>query len=151
MLALLQRVTYASVVVNNKTISKIAKGLLVFLAIEANDTEKTARRLSKRVLSYRIFTDANNKINLSVNDIAGSILIVPQFTLIADTAKGMRPSFTNTANLPVTKKLFAYFVAQTKLQYSKTYAGIFGAEMQINLCNDGPATFILKTRPSSTL
>lgn len=149
MLALLQRVTYASVVIDNEIISKITKGLLVFLAIEANDTEKTAQRLSERVLGYRIFADTNNKVNLSVRDIAGSILIVPQFTLIADTAKGMRPSFTNTTNPLVTKKLFAYFVAQTKLQHCMTCTGKFGVDMQINLCNDGPATFILRTRPSS--
>lgn len=146
MLALLQRVTHASVVINNETIGKIANGLLVFLAIEPDDTEKKARRLVERILGYRIFADTDNKMNLSVRDIDGSVLIVPQFTLIADTTKGMRPSFTNAPNPLFSTKLFAYFVEQTKQQLPNTTAGKFGADMKINLCNDGPATFILKQK-----
>ena len=144
MIALLQRVTHAAVTIDNETIGKIDRGILVFLAIEPNDTKKQADRLIERLLGYRIFSDQQSKMNLNVQEVNGSLLIVPQFTLAADTAKGMRPSFTTAADPILSNKLFNYFVAQTKKQFANTFAGKFGADMKIDLCNDGPVTFILK-------
>lgn len=146
MLALLQRVTHASVMVNNQTIGAINQGILVFVAIEPNDTELLANRLIERILGYRIFPDNQERMNLSVKDINGELLIVPQFTLAADTSKGMRPSFTSAAPPNLGEKLFNYFVSQLKTQYSRIATGKFGADMQVNLCNNGPVTFMLTIR-----
>ena len=144
MLALLQRVTHADVIVANQNIGAISRGILVFIAIEPLDTEKESLRLSERILGYRIFEDQQEKMNLNVQEINGELLIIPQFTLAADTKKGMRPSFTTAAYPALGEKLFNYFVAKTKEKYYKIATGKFGANMQINLCNDGPVTFILK-------
>ncbi|MCK4869834.1 MAG: D-tyrosyl-tRNA(Tyr) deacylase [Gammaproteobacteria bacterium] len=143
MLALLQRVSHAKVEVADRTIGAIDHGLLVFLAIEPNDDEKTADRLLHRVLGYRIFSDANDKMNFSVQDVNGGVLIVSQFTLAADTKKGMRPSFTSAAPPELGEKLYDYFVKCAKEKYSKIATGEFGADMQVSLCNDGPVTIIL--------
>jgi len=144
MLALLQRVTHANVVINGNISAAIEHGILIFLAIEPCDTEKEAQRLGERILGYRIFQDSNDKMNLNVQEINGSILIVPQFTLAADTTKGMRPGFSTAANPALGEKLFNYFVEKMREKYAKIATGKFGANMKINLCNDGPVTMILK-------
>lgn len=144
MLALLQRVTHASVSVDNQTIGAINKGILVFLAIERQDTETQASRLIERILSYRIFPDENDRMNYNIKDANGGLLIVPQFTLAADTAKGTRPSFTPAADPALGEQLFNYFVSNIKKLHTNIATGQFGANMQVSLCNDGPVTFIFK-------
>lgn len=146
MIALLQRVTHASVIVNDITIGKIDNGILVFLAIEPDDTEQAVKRLSERILGYRIFADTDGKMNLNVRDINGGVLIVPQFTLAADTSSGMRPSFSTAANPIFGAKLFDYFVEQIKLLFPNIATGKFGADMKVSICNDGPVTFVLKQK-----
>jgi D-tyrosyl-tRNA(Tyr) deacylase len=143
MIALLQRVIHASVTVENKIIGAIDSGLLVFIGVEREDQEKNADRLLERILGYRIFSDAADKMNLSVQDVKGGLLLVPQFTLAADTKKGMRPSFTSAASPEHGQKLFNYLLNQAKQQHLVA-AGQFGAHMQVNLCNDGPVTFLLR-------
>jgi len=145
MILLLQRVTEARVTVAGEVIGAIDKGLLVFLGVERNDTEKQANRLVERMLGYRIFDDDQGKMNLSVQDIQGGILIVSQFTLAADTQKGMRPSFTPAAEPLHGKMLYEYYVDQAQKQHEKVATGKFGANMQVYLCNDGPVTITLKT------
>lgn len=145
MMALLQRVTQAQVTIAGKTIGAISQGLLVFLAVEPRDGHRDAVRLAERVLGYRIFSDAQAKMNHSVIDIAGGVLVVPQFTLAADTQKGLRPSFTTAADPAQGESLFDDFVSQMKQRHINVATGQFGAHMQVHLCNDGPATFILRT------
>jgi D-aminoacyl-tRNA deacylase len=146
MFALLQRVKFAEVVVAGKVIGAIKQGILLISAVEPDDAEGIADRMVERVLGYRIFSDNAGKMNLSVKDIHGQLLIVPQFTLAADTTKGMRPSFSSAASPEIGKKLYDYFVRQLQQQYpDKIATGEFGADMQITLCNDGPVTFMLKT------
>ena len=144
MIALLQRVSNASVVVRNKTIAEIEKGILLFIGVEKNDNEDTANRLCERFLSYRVFSDEQDKMNLSVRDIDGDVLLVPQFTLAADTRKGNRPSFSSAAPPEVGEQLFDYVVTQTRLQHAKLATGMFGADMKVSLLNDGPVTFWLQ-------
>lgn len=144
MIALLQRVTTAQVSVDNHSIAQIEHGLLVLLGIEKTDTEQQANRLLERVLGYRVFGDTEDKMNLSLTDIQGGLLLVPQFTLVADTAKGMRPSFTPAAAPATGEMLFDYFVTQATKQYHRVEAGHFGADMQVSLTNDGPVTFWLQ-------
>ena len=148
MIALLQRVNHANVTVNKQTIGQIAQGLLVFVAVEPEDTATQVQRLAERVLGYRIFSDDNDKMNLSVKDIRGELLLVSQFTLAADTQKGMRPSFTTAASPILGEELFNHFVSCCKTLYdeNKIATGQFGADMQVSLCNDGPVTIILKTK-----
>jgi D-tyrosyl-tRNA(Tyr) deacylase len=145
MIALLQRVRHASVQVADKCIAEIDQGLLVFIGVEKNDNESDADRLIERLLGYRVFADADGKMNLSVSDIAGSILLVPQFTLAADTRKGTRPSFYSAASPELGQDLFAYLVDQTRQRYPRVATGEFGADMQVGLLNDGPVTFWLQT------
>ncbi|OGT06030.1 MAG: D-tyrosyl-tRNA(Tyr) deacylase [Gammaproteobacteria bacterium GWF2_41_13] len=145
MVVVLQRVTHASVTVDGKIIGKITHGILVLLGVERGDTESDADRMLERILNYRVFTDQNDRMNLSLKDIQGGLLLVPQFTIAADTKKGMRPSFTPAAEPAIGEALFNYFVAQAKAIYPAVETGRFGADMQVELCNDGPATFILKT------
>lgn len=145
MLALLQRTKYAQVSVNKKIIGQIKQGILVFIGIEKPDVIKNADRLIERILGYRIFSDAKERMNLSVQDINGGVLLVPQFTLAADTKKGMRPSFTPAADPDKGRQLFDYLVTKSKQIYPHIEQGEFGAHMQIELCNDGPVTFLLKT------
>lgn len=151
MIVLLQRVTHANVVIEHKIIGAIDQGILAFIAIEPLDTEKEALRLSERILHYRIFEDQQGKMNLNIQEINGGLLIIPQFTLAADTKKGMRPSFTTAATPILGEKLFNYFVAKTQEKYHKIATGKFGANMQVNLCNDGPVTFILKAMNNEQL
>lgn len=145
MISLLQRVSQASVTVEHEEIGRIGKGLLVLLCAERNDTEKEADQLLKRILNYRVFSDENGKMNRSVISTGGELLIVPQFTLAADTKSGTRPSFTPAAPPDIGKKLFDYFVSQAKARLSGIQTGQFGADMQVALVNDGPVTFWLDT------
>lgn len=147
MIALLQRVKHANVNVDEKIIGQITRGILVFLAVEPGDTIAHTQRLVERVLGYRIFSDDADKMNLSVKDIEGELLIVSQFTLAADTAKGMRPSFTTAAPPALGEELYNYFVTSCKKNYqeNKIATGQFGANMQVSLCNDGPVTIMLRT------
>ena len=144
MIALIQRVTEAKVVVDNKNVGEIAQGLLVFVGIEKNDNDDYVSRLVNKLLSYRVFADVEDKMNLSVQDINASVLLVPQFTLAADTQKGSRPSFSSAAPPTEGERLFNEFVRQTKTNYEKVATGVFGADMKISLLNDGPVTFWLQ-------
>ena len=144
MLALLQRVTHAKVEVNNQIVGEINQGLLIFIGIEKSDTTKKADRLLERILGYRVFADNKDRMNLTIKDINGGLLFVPQFTLVADTKKGMRPSFTSAADPVMSDSLFSYLTQQAKTQYHNIATGQFAANMQVHLCNNGPVTFILK-------
>lgn len=145
MIGLLQRVSQADVAINkNQTIAQIGQGLLVLIGVEKTDTMAVADRLLKRILNYRVFSDADDKMNLSLLDIKGDLLLVPQFTLPADTRKGNRPSFTPAAPPDQGKQLFDYLLAQARLQPLTVEAGQFAADMQVSLTNDGPVTFWLQ-------
>ena len=143
MIALLQRVSEASVTVNGKVTGEIEQGLLVLLAVEPEDTQTKAKRLAERVAGYRIFADDNGKMNLNVKQIEGDILVVSQFTLAADTTKGLRPSFTRAAPPEMANELYQYFCQQLRLQDFLVPTGEFGADMQVRLLNDGPVTIHL--------
>ncbi len=144
MIALLQRVRSAHVDVASKTIASIEQGLLLFAGFEQEDDEQSTAKMLTRILNYRIFADNNDKMNVSVLDIKGGLLIVPQFTLVADTKKGRRPSFAKAAPPELGQRLFHYVVSQAKNTDLLVQQGQFGANMQVHLQNDGPATFILK-------
>ena len=148
MIALLQRVTHASVVVNDATVGAIAAGLMVLVCAERGDTEKEADALLSKLLSYRVFSDDAGKMNLSVLDVAGGLLLVPQFTLAANTQSGTRPSFTPAAAPELARILFDYFVVQAGKKHALVATGQFGADMQVSLTNDGPVTFWLQVKPS---
>ena len=143
MIALIQRVKQASVSVDSQIIGQIDQGLLVLLGIEQGDNEQKAIRLREKVLGYRIFSDDNNKMNLNVQQINGKLLVVSQFTLAADTQKGMRPSFTKGAPPAMANELYQFFVKQCQ-QHIETQTGQFAADMQVALINDGPVTFWLQ-------
>ncbi|MBI0006722.1 MULTISPECIES: D-aminoacyl-tRNA deacylase [Gilliamella] len=143
MIALIQRVKHASVSVNNQIIGEIDQGLLVLLGVEQGDNEQKAIRLSEKVLGYRIFSDKDGKMNLNVQQINGKLLVVSQFTLAADTQKGMRPSFTKGASPDMANELYQFFVKQCQ-QHIETQTGQFAADMQVSLINDGPVTFWLQ-------
>jgi len=145
-LALLQRVNRSEVLVNDKTVGKISKGILVFLGVAPDDNESDCNRLAKRIVDYRIFEDSENKMNLSLKDISGEILIVSQFTLLADTKKGLRPSFSQAANPQIAERLYKHMIACLKSYDVKVEAGVFKAHMLLKIENDGPATFILKSK-----
>jgi D-tyrosyl-tRNA(Tyr) deacylase len=149
MIALLQRVTHAHVQVAGIDIGRIGTGLLVLLGIERGDGKPQADRLLQRLLAYRVFADATGKMNLSVRDRNGGLLLVPQFTLAADTRSGTRPGFSSAAAPELGKQLFDYFVAQARQQHPEVATGIFGADMQVCLCNDGPVTFWLQVTPEN--
>lgn len=144
MIALIQRVSEAKVVVENKNIGEIQQGVLAFVGIEKNDGEAQVTRLLDKVLSYRIFADADDKMNLSVQDINGGLLLVPQFTLAADTQKGCRPGFSSAAAPALGEELFDELVKQAKNKYQHIQTGQFGADMKVSLLNDGPVTFWLQ-------
>ena len=147
MIALLQRVSTASVVVDGEQIGAIGAGLMVLLCAERDDSEKEADLLLAKLLGYRVFGDAAGKMNLSVTDVAGGVLLVPQFTLAADTKSGTRPSFTPAAAPADGRRLFDYFVAQASTRHAGVQTGQFGADMQVSLTNDGPVTFWLQVAP----
>ena len=147
MIAMLQRVSQASVVVDGQLIGAIASGLLVLVCAEKGDSEREADLLLAKLLGYRVFGDAAGKMNLSITDVAGGLLLVPQFTLAADTKSGTRPSFTPAAAPADGQRLFDYFVAQARTRHGKVDTGQFGADMQVSLTNDGPVTFWLQVTP----
>lgn len=142
--ALIQRVTAAKVMVEDNIVGEIAQGILVLVAVQPEDTEQKAVKLLHKLLNYRIFADENDKMNLSLLDINGGLLLVSQFTLAADTKSGLRPSFSSAASSELGEKLFNYLVAQAKQQYGNVATGSFGANMQVSLINDGPVTFSLE-------
>jgi D-tyrosyl-tRNA(Tyr) deacylase len=143
LITLLQRVTHARVEVSKETIAEIKSGILVLVGIQADDDESTARYYVERLLNYRVFADAEGKMNLSLKDIDGGLLLVPQFTLAANTKKGRRPSFTSAANPEHGKQIFGIMVDCACAAYRQVECGRFGADMQVHLVNDGPVTFIL--------
>jgi D-tyrosyl-tRNA(Tyr) deacylase len=145
MIGLLQRVSSASVVVDGVMIGAIDAGLMVLVCAERNDTEKEADALLTKLLAYRVFADDAGKMNRSVTDIGGGLLLVPQFTLAADTKSGTRPSFTPAAAPADGLRLFTYFVEQARQKHAKVETGQFGADMKVSLTNDGPVTFWLQT------
>jgi D-tyrosyl-tRNA(Tyr) deacylase len=144
LIGLLQRVSQAAVEVDGREIARIGAGLLVLVGIERGDDEAAAERLLERLLTYRVFTDADGRMNLSVTDSGGSLLLVPQFTLAADTAKGLRPGFSHAAPPADAERLFAYLAKRAGIRSPGTQAGRFGAHMQVALVNDGPVTFLLR-------
>lgn len=147
MIALLQRVTHAQVTVDEEIIASIGSGLLALIGIERGDSIPQAGRLLERLLSYRVFSDAQGRMNKSLAEIEGSLLLMPQFTLAADTRKGTRPSFTSAAPPALGKKLFDALLSQAKTLCPRLAAGRFGAHMQVTLTNDGPVTFTLRVPP----
>jgi len=146
MIGLLQRVTEARVTVAGETVGEIGRGLLVLVGVEQGDATAQAVRLLERLLGYRVFPDADGKMNLSLADTGGGLLLVPQFTLAADTRKGMRPSFTPAAVPELGQQLFDYLVEQARARHPEVAGGRFGADMQVSLTNDGPVTFWLEAR-----
>jgi D-tyrosyl-tRNA(Tyr) deacylase len=148
MIALLQRVSHAKVVVDGAIIGAIDHGLMVLLCAERGDTEKQADILIGKLLGYRVFSDDAGKMNRSVVDVQGALLLVPQFTLAADTNSGTRPSFTPAAPPELGRQLFDYFVSQARTKHAQVQTGEFGADMQVSLTNDGPVTFWLQTKPA---
>ena len=143
MQGLIQRVKHAKVEINNQVVGEISQGILLLLGVEKHDDTQMADKLLHKVSNYRIFTDENDKMNLSLKDIKGELLVVSQFTLAADTKKGMRPSFSSAATPSQANELYEYFVAQAKELGLTIATGEFGADMQVSLCNDGPVTFNL--------
>lgn len=147
MIGLLQRVTEASVSVEGEVIASIHQGLMVLVGVERGDSEAQADRLLERLLSYRVFADEQGKMNLSLRDIDGGLLLVPQFTLPADTRKGTRPGFSTGASPAEGDRLFSYLLHQARAAHGTVAAGRFGADMQVALINDGPVTFWLQVAP----
>lgn len=143
MIGLLQRVTSASVAVTGNTIASIGRGVLVLVAVERDDCEQSAERLLERILTYRVFPDSQGKMNLSVRDVKGGLLLVPQFTLAADTDKGTRASFSSAASPENGRRLYDHLVEKARVSHLPVAAGRFGADMQVHLINDGPVTFWL--------
>jgi D-tyrosyl-tRNA(Tyr) deacylase len=148
-IALLQRVSRASVSVAGAESGAIGRGLLVLLAVEKGDAEPQANRLLERLLAYRVFPDADGRMNLDLKAVQGGLLLVPQFTLAADTGKGNRPSFATAAAPEEGARLFAYIGERAKVLHQPTAFGVFGADMQVALVNDGPVTFWLQVSPET--
>lgn len=145
MIGLIQLVSHANVKVGERTVAAITRGILALIGIEKSDTEQDAQRLLDRIMNYRIFKDAEGKMNLSLKDVQGGLLLVPQFTLVAETHKGTRPGFSTGMPPEPGAKLFSYIVSSARQGHQQVQAGEFGAHMQVSLCNDGPVTFILQT------
>lgn len=145
MKGLIQRVNRASVAVNGETVGRISRGILMLLGVERDDTPESVEKMIHKLLNYRIFPDADDKMNLSVTDIAGGILVVSQFTLAADTRKGLRPGFSTAATPEIAEQLYNQLVHQLRDRHADVATGIFAANMQIELINDGPVTFLLET------
>lgn len=148
MIALLQRVSEARVAVAGATLGEIGRGVLALVGVERGDGEAEAARLAERVIGYRVFADAAGKMNLSLADVGGGLLAVPQFTLAADTAKGARPSFSSAAPPAEGERLYQAFVENARQLHHTVKTGLFGAAMEVSLVNDGPVTFWLQVRPS---
>lgn len=144
MLALLQRVSHAEVQVKQREIASIQQGILVFIGVEPNDDTSTCERICRRLLGYRVFSDTEGKMNLSVKDIEGSVLLVPQFTLAADTKSGMRPGFSTAAIPEHGEAIFNQLATMMQNEYPAVVTGQFAADMAVTLCNQGPVTFLLR-------
>jgi D-tyrosyl-tRNA(Tyr) deacylase len=148
MIGLLQRVSSASVAVADETIANIGPGLLVLVGVERGDSAAEADRLAERLQKYRVFSDTAGKMNLSVADVKGEVLLVPQFTLAADTSSGNRPGFSNAAEPAVGMQLFEHLCTALRQRGQAVATGQFGADMQVRLCNEGPVTFRLRVPPA---
>lgn len=144
MKGLIQRVKHAKVEVNSENVGAIDHGILLLLGVEATDTQESADKLLHKVLHYRIFSDEQGKMNLNVQQAGGGLLVVSQFTLVADTAKGLRPSFSRGASPQQAEELYDYFLEQAQARLPSVAGGQFAADMQVSLCNDGPVTFLLE-------
>lgn len=144
MLIVVQRVKEAWVNVATNTVGNIGQGLMILCGFEPKDTEQNINRMLEKCINYRIFADEQGKMNLSVKDIEGSLLLVPQFTLMADTQKGLRPSFSNAAPPELGKQLFELLLKNAQQKFPRVEQGIFGADMEVHLCNDGPVTFLMQ-------
>jgi D-aminoacyl-tRNA deacylase len=151
MIALIQRVSQAGVRVQSELIGDIQTGLLALVCAERDDGEREADAMVERMLDYRVFADEAGRMNLSLRAIGGGLLLVPQFTLAADTSSGLRPGFSGAAPAERGRSLFEYLVARARTVYSPVAAGRFGATMQVALVNEGPATFWLRIGPRSTV
>ncbi|HSS63049.1 MAG TPA: D-aminoacyl-tRNA deacylase [Gammaproteobacteria bacterium] len=147
MIGILQRVSHAEVVVDGERIAAIEKGLMVLVGVERGDGAPQAARLADRLLGYRVFPDAEGRMNLSLGDIDGGLLLVPQFTLPADTSKGMRPSLSRAAPADEGERLFEILVAHARSKHARVECGQFGTHMAVTLTNDGPVTFTLRVAP----
>jgi D-aminoacyl-tRNA deacylase len=146
LIALIQRVAEAGVLVDARTVGAIGRGILALIGVERGDDIATGERLLKRVLGYRIFEDDAGRMNLSLRDIGGGLLLVPQFTLAADTRKGTRPGFSTAASPEVARELFAKLAELARQRHATVETGEFGAHMRVSLVNDGPVTFWLRTK-----
>lgn len=144
MKCLIQRTTHASVSVEVEIIARIGRGIVVFAAIDREDSAQTLTRMADKLLAYRIFSDGQGKMNLNVKDVEGGVLVVSQFTLSADTRKGLRPSFSSAAPPEVAEEMYHKFVNLLKARYPQVKTGRFGADMKVSLQNDGPVTFLLE-------
>lgn len=147
MIALLQRVARASVVVDDTVVGRIDAGLLAFVCAQRDDREREADALVAKMLAFRMFSDEQGRMNRSIREVAGGLLLVPQFTLAADTRSGTRPSFTPAAAPGPGRRLFEHFVARCRASGLTVHAGVFGADMKVHLTNDGPVTFWLNVAP----
>ncbi len=145
MIGLIQRVSWAKVEVGGQLIGQIKQGILVLVGMEKEDQPEQADKLLHRLLNYRIFADDDDKMNLSVTDIKGGLLLVPQFTLAANTKKGLRPGFSSAKPPSEAESLFLYLLKQAEKHYNTVQSGQFGADMKVSLLNDGPVTFSLST------
>ncbi|GAA5525832.1 D-aminoacyl-tRNA deacylase [Microbulbifer aestuariivivens] len=145
MKGLIQRVSHAKVEVRGETVGAIEHGLLLLLGVEARDDRATADKLLQKVLHYRVFADDHGRMNLNVQQAGGGLLVVSQFTLVADTARGLRPSFSKGASPAQAEALYDYFVERARAQLSPVACGVFAADMQVSLLNDGPVTFLLES------
>lgn len=145
MLGLIQRVSQASVTINNSPQGQIGSGLLLLLGVQRGDTIAQADKLLHKVTHYRVFADQDGKMNLNLQQAGGQLLVVSQFTLAADTRKGLRPGFSNAADPQLGEELYDYFVARAQQQLGSVATGQFGADMQVSLVNDGPVTFLLES------
>ena len=144
MKGLIQRVKHASVTVNGETVGNIDSGVLLLLGVEKNDDTEQADKLLDKVLKYRIFSDEQGKMNLGLKDVGGGLLVVSQFTLVADTRKGLRPGFSHGASPQHGEKVYRYFIQRAQQLHPQVASGIFAANMQVTLLNDGPVTFMLE-------
>ena len=151
MIALIQRVAHAHVEVEGASVGAIGPGLLALVCAERGDTPRQAQALLARLLAYRIFADDRGRMNRSLADVAGGLLLVPQFTLAADTRSGLRPSFTPAAPPAVARVLYQDIVSRARLAHAAVETGIFGADMQVFLVNDGPVTFWLRADPDGSV
>jgi D-tyrosyl-tRNA(Tyr) deacylase len=147
LIALIQRVSGAAVTVDDRIVGSIGRGILALIGVERGDGPAQAERLLERVLAFRIFEDDAGRMNLSLTDVGGGLLLVPQFTLAADTRKGTRPGFSGAAEPAVARKLFDGLLAAARARHAEVATGEFGAHMRVSLVNDGPVTFWLKTAP----